>query len=134
MSTWNGGRLVELDETECWELLASRVVGRIGYDDGSGPVVVPLNYQVLDGCIRVRTTPHSALGLHARDRRVAFEIDDVDNFHSSGWSVLVRGRASLVDLDVDVHADGPETWAAGNRPLLIEIDPEEVTGRRLLGT
>ena len=132
MVSWQGN-LVELDETECWELLASRVVGRIAYDNGSGPVILPLNYQVGDGCVRVRTTPHSVLGLRVRDRRVAFEVDDVDEFRSSGWSVLVRGRASLVDIDIDGRAEGPEAWPEGNRPLVVEIDGHEVTGRRLLG-
>ena len=134
MDTWQSGRLVELDEDECWELLASRVVGRVAYDDGSGPVVLPLNYQAVDGRIRVRTTPHSALGLRVRDCRVAFEVDDVDEFRSSGWSVLVRGRASIVDVDLHGRAEGPRTWASGNRSLVLEIDADEVTGRRLMGS
>lgn len=131
---WTAGRLIELTTEECWELLASRPVGRVAYDDGAGPVVLPVNHQVHDGTVRFRTAPHSTLAHRVHDHRVAFEIDDVEEFHSSGWSVLVRGRATLVDPDLRGDGDeGPTPWVEGNRPLIVEITPTEVTGRRLIG-
>jgi hypothetical protein len=134
MNTWTGGRLVELDEAECWELLRTQALGRVGYDDGRGPVIVPLNFQAADGCIRIRTSPHSALGLRVKDRHVAFEVDHVDQEARTGWSVLVRGLASLADVDLDGDRDGPDAWPAGPKPLIVEIDAEQVSGRRLVAT
>ena len=131
---WTGGRLIELTTQECWELLASRPVGRIAYDDGEGPVVLPVNHLVCDRTIRFRTAPHSTLARHVHGHRVAFQLDDVEEFHTSGWSVLVRGRASLADIDLRGGGDdAPMPWVEGNRPLIVEITPSEVTGRRLLG-
>ncbi|MEO5854179.1 MAG: pyridoxamine 5'-phosphate oxidase family protein [Nocardioides sp.] len=129
---WTGGRLIELTTQECWELLASRPVGRIAYDDGEGPVVLPVNHLVCDGTIRFRTAPHSTLASHVHGHRVAFQLDDVEEFHTSGWSVLVRGRAVLADLDLHGEVE-LTTWVAGNRQLVVEITPTEVTGRRLIG-
>jgi len=133
MSSWSGGALVEIAEPECWELLRSHRVGRVAYDDGTGPHILPLNYQVTDqNTIRFRTTPHSSLGLRVKDRRVAFEVDEVDEERHAGWSVLVRGLASLVDIDLRPTSEGPAAWPRGARPLVVEIEAELVSGRRLM--
>jgi uncharacterized protein len=131
--SWIGGRLTELTEAECWELLPSRPVGRIAFDDGAdGLAVVPVNYVVSERTIHFRTAPHSTLGLRVRGQRVAFEVDDFDEYTMSGWNVLVRGHAEF--LDPAEAADGPSPWPSGHRPLLVEITPGLVAGRRLLGS
>jgi len=132
--SWSGGRLIEIPEPECWELLASRPVGRVAFDDGAGPTVLPVNHAVVDEAVRFRTSPHSALATHLAGQRVAFQVDDVDEFHQSGWSVLVRGRARLVDNVVEHGGEEPAPWPAGQRPLLVEIETFSVTGRRLLAS
>jgi nitroimidazol reductase NimA-like FMN-containing flavoprotein (pyridoxamine 5'-phosphate oxidase superfamily) len=132
MSSRSGGDLVELAEAECWELLRSHRVGRVAYDDGTGPHILPFNYQVTDQLtIRFRTTPHSTLGMRVKDRRVAFEVDEIDEERHTGWSVLVRGRASLAEIDLHPTSKGPAAWPRGARPLVVEIEPEAVSGRRL---
>ncbi|MET0526006.1 MAG: pyridoxamine 5'-phosphate oxidase family protein [Nocardioides sp.] len=132
--SWSGGRLIELPEQECWELIASRPVGRVAFDDGAGPTVLPVNHAVVAQAVRFRTAPHSALAAHLDGQRVAFEVDDVDEFHQSGWSVLVRGRARLLDRADSQDQEEPAPWPAGQRPLLVEIETFSVTGRRLLAT
>ena len=132
--SWAGGRLIEIPEHECWELLASRPVGRVAFDDGAGPTVLPVNHAVVDEAVRFRTSPHSTLATHLAGQRVAFQLDDVDEFHQSGWSVLVRGRARLVDPVDEPGGDEPAPWPAGQRPLLVEIEALSVTGRRLLAS
>lgn len=63
---------------------------------------------------------------------VAFEVDDYDADRRAGWSVLVRGRATLADdtdrldgLDLDAWADsvGRDQWVA--------VVSDEVSGRRI---
>lgn len=132
---WNGGRLVEMTTEECWELLVSRPVGRVAYADADGPVVLPVNHSVTDQVIRFRTSPLSELARHVDGQRVGFQVDGTDDSHESGWSVLVRGRAALADVDLHERGGGrPTSWVGGNRLLVVEIKPDQVTGRRLLAT
>ena len=58
--------LHELEPEECWRRLASRTVGRMAYVDRDGPVIVPLNYRVVDGRIWVRTASYDQLAVQAR--------------------------------------------------------------------
>src|SRR4051794_39009110 len=79
-----------LSESECRSLLAAEEVGRVAFLDRDFPVVEPVNY-VLDGnAIAIRTdvgTKFDCIPL----RRVAFEVDGVERWNHSGWSVLVQG-------------------------------------------
>jgi nitroimidazol reductase NimA-like FMN-containing flavoprotein (pyridoxamine 5'-phosphate oxidase superfamily) len=131
---WFQGRLTELAEAECLELLATRQVGRLAYCDQDGPLAVPVNYVVHDGMVLFRTSPHTSLGQHARSAAVAFEVDEIDDFSQSGWSVLVRGPAEYVDPD-DLPTgrnSRPVPWPQGVRTLHVRIRPLSITGRRLL--
>jgi nitroimidazol reductase NimA-like FMN-containing flavoprotein (pyridoxamine 5'-phosphate oxidase superfamily) len=131
---WFQGRLTELTEDECLELLATRQVGRLAYCDQDGPLAVPVNYVIHNGMVLFRTSPHTSLGQHAPGAAVAFEVDEIDDFTQSGWSVLVRGPAEYVDPD-DLPATAesrPTPWAQGVRTLHVRIRPLSITGRRLL--
>ena len=58
-----------------------------------------------------------------------------DEFVLAGWSVLVRGRAELLEWDQLPDQDHrPEPWAAGSRNVYVVITAEKVTGRRVLPT
>ncbi len=88
---WFPGRLTEMSAGECRDLMGSTSVGRVGFVDEDGPVVLPVNY-VLDGStVLFRTSPHNSLARHLDSAVVAFEVDEFDDFTQSGWSVLVRG-------------------------------------------
>lgn len=136
MSTMNWSRspLREISRAECWELLARERVGRIAFVDDTGPAVIPVNFAIDDQSFLIATSPYSNLAQHALGGPVAFEVDGVDEFTESGWSVLVRGRATQVmppELPPDV-ADRPVPWAEGTRTFHLRISPTEITGRRLL--
>jgi nitroimidazol reductase NimA-like FMN-containing flavoprotein (pyridoxamine 5'-phosphate oxidase superfamily) len=127
-------RFTELTETECRSLLSTHGVGRLAVPTDSGPVVVPVNYSVVDGGIVFRTEPGTAPAL-ADGQRVAFETDRIDEAFSEGWSVLVRGPAKTV-TDPDEVARLEEQafstpWAGGRRELWLRIEPVSVTGRRI---
>jgi nitroimidazol reductase NimA-like FMN-containing flavoprotein (pyridoxamine 5'-phosphate oxidase superfamily) len=131
---WFQGRLLELPEDECLELLAVKQVGRLVYADEDGLAVAPVNYVVDGGSVYFRTSPHTSLGRNLLNATVAFEVDEVDDFTQSGWSVLVRGPAERVGVD-DLPAAArprPTPWAQGSRTLHVRIRPRSVTGRRLL--
>lgn len=131
---WAEGPLIELPADESWKLLSARTVGRVAWAGSAGQTVVPVNFIAVDSEIWFRTTAHSALAREVDDLPVAFEVDEVDDFTRSGWSVLVRGTAHVV-YDAARLPDswpGLETWPAGSHPLHVVVRPDELTGRRLL--
>ena len=130
---WYPSHMTELSTEECYELLASRSVGRIGFVVDGAPVVLPVNHTVDGDDILFRTSPRTELGRRMIRGRVAFEVDDFDEFNQSGWSVLFQGSVEYDDSDVLVPEDRPQPWAEGVRNLVVRIRPTLVTGRRLLG-
>jgi len=130
---WFQGRLVELDETECWELVRSREVGRVAYIDGLGAMVVPITYISDEESVLFRVAPYSQLAWHLPDTHAALEVDDIDYFTRSGWSVVLRGPVKKVESDeLPAPEDRPTPWPAGQRGLYLRLTPRAVTGRRLL--
>jgi nitroimidazol reductase NimA-like FMN-containing flavoprotein (pyridoxamine 5'-phosphate oxidase superfamily) len=118
--------LEALDAVECRYLLRWEVVGRIAFVDGhDAPAVLPVNYVIAEDAVFLRTEPELAERL--RDRPISFQVDRLDPFRRVGWSVLVRGRAEVVDrADVAIA-----TWAPGERRVLVRVAASETTGRRL---
>ena len=130
---WFRSHLREMSREECFELLNAEVVGRVGFNDDQGPVVLPVNYRVREGNVIIATGLSTSLARFAVGRPVALEVENVDPCTESGWSVLVRGHAELVRHDeLPAAAARPRPWAEGPRPLLIRIVPDAVTGRWLI--
>jgi uncharacterized protein len=132
--SWFPSHLRKVSLPECHDLLESGQVGRIGFTDPAGQVVLPVNYVMVDGCVCVATSPFGSIARHAIGTSVAFEVDSIDDFTESGWSVVVRGRASVVERDELPSEDMPRPWADGIRILVLKISADEITGRRLIPT
>ena len=128
---WFKSHLRDIPRDECFELLKSRQVGRVGFVDPDGPVVLPVNYVIHDESVLIATSPANSLSRHAVGRPVAFEVDEIDEFNESGWSLLVRGQASLVPKD-ELPEEQPNPWVDGNRSLVFRISPSQISGRYLL--
>ncbi|MFC5730848.1 MULTISPECIES: pyridoxamine 5'-phosphate oxidase family protein [Nocardioides] len=124
------GRLVELTQDECWEQIRSRPVGRVAWIGTEGVSVLPVNFLVDGREVVMRTTPYSALARECPDREVVFEVDDLDEEHRAGWSVLLRGRCRREERT----SSGVTPWASGRRILGLRIEVRSVTGRRVLPT
>lgn len=131
---YRGGRLEELEPTECLRLLVSSNVGRLGYRTQEEQRIVPINYVIFDDHLVFRTSPDHDIAQSVPWRPVAFEVDDVDKFLQTGWSVHVSAvaeelpRESLRAMDAD---ETPEPWAEGVRSLYIRIPLKHITGRRV---
>jgi nitroimidazol reductase NimA-like FMN-containing flavoprotein (pyridoxamine 5'-phosphate oxidase superfamily) len=129
-------QLREIAREDCLALLAGTSVGRLAFVDGDWPVILPVNYAVDGETIVFRTDPGLKLATVPL-RKVAFEVDDVDPDTGTGWSVLVRGhtfeitraidRRSTIRLDLPVHP-----FAPGEKGHWIQIEADEITGRRLV--
>ncbi|WP_434099602.1 helix-turn-helix domain-containing protein [Streptomyces sviceus] len=124
----------ELGTDECRSLLGTHGVGRIAVSTPSAPVVVPVNYSVVDSAIVFRTASGATPSL-ASGHQVAFEVDRIDDAFSSGWSVLACGLADTVtDPDERRRLDErayTAPWAGGHRDLWMRIEPHTITGRRI---
>jgi uncharacterized protein len=132
--SWYPSHVRDLTLDECRSLLQSQQVGRVAFTDPDGPVVLPINYTLVGDQVVVATSAYSSLARNAPSAPVAFEIDMVDEFTQSGWSVLVRGRTSVVEGQELSDVDLPQPWAAGVRTLFLKISAAEISGRRLIPT
>ena len=122
--------IIDLEPDECWALAAGQPVGRLAWTGPQGPTVVPVNFVVTGRRVHIRTTAYSALARECDDSPVAFEVDQFDAAHRSGWSVLMRGRAHL-HYGVSDGSDEPDVWPTGIRGLQVALEVDEVTGRRV---
>ena len=123
-----------LSTEDCYRLLGSHRIGRLGVNADRYPLIFPVNYAMDGDALVIRT--NAGLKLTAADRaNVAFEVDDIDPIRRVGWSVLVRGLAEEIssqqrdDLIARTKAAGVEPWAPGERGHWLRIHPVLVTGR-----
>lgn len=132
-----GKTFTTLGEKQCIEFLQGTHVGRIGWQAGDGPQILPVTYAWHDGAVVFRTSPYGVLSDLIRPTDVAMEIDDLDQTRHSGWSVMVQGRAEAVAEPAEVVSlwtvDGLVPWAPGVRNVFIRLTPRRITGRRLIG-
>lgn len=130
---WFKSHLKDVPRRECFELMQGRQVGRIAFVDPEGPVILPINFAIHEDQVLIATSPTGRLAHHAVGQSVGFEVDEIDEFTEIGWSVLVRGNASVVSGDeLPEEANRPNSWVDGNRTLFIRISPTQVTGRYLM--
>jgi uncharacterized protein len=128
----NGLEVLERDE--CLRLLAGATIGRVGLSSQALPVVLPVNF-VLDGTgIVIRTAGGSKLDAAIRNAVVAFEVDAIEPFTHTGWSVLVTGVAvEVTDPDqlARIRRLPLAHWAPGPAEHFVRISTNLVSGRRL---
>jgi nitroimidazol reductase NimA-like FMN-containing flavoprotein (pyridoxamine 5'-phosphate oxidase superfamily) len=119
----------ELTSDECWDLLRSHSFGRLAFHLGPEVHVTPINYAVEDRLLLFRTAPGNKLVGVAMNPDVVFEIDEYDG--ATARSVIVRGTARRLDEDQQVRADALplHPWVPTAKYEVVEIRPEEVTGR-----
>ena len=122
--------LERLTRKECYQLLASVNVGRLAVAIGpdTGPIVLPVNFALDGEGIVFRTGPGTKRRA-IRGREVSFEVDVIDPFHRTGWSVLVRGNAYDIVGDTAARVD---KWVGGEDDAWIRIEPVAVEGRRIV--
>jgi nitroimidazol reductase NimA-like FMN-containing flavoprotein (pyridoxamine 5'-phosphate oxidase superfamily) len=133
---------LELTDAECWPLLESVSVGRVVFTQRAMPAIRPVNH-IIDGrTIVIKTHLGAAITARASDGRhepqgsvVCYEADELDPVRRTGWSVIVTGLARLVTDPADAarYAAAPEPWIAGDRNQVVTIEPQFISGIRLVG-
>ena len=122
----------DIAPARCVELLQTHTIGRVAWYAGDAPEILPVTYVWLDDSVVFRTSPHGPLSALSQPSDVAFEIDELDQRHHQGWSVVVHGQAQGIVRPAEVVRLWAVTgvpWASGMRNLLIRITPTRVTGR-----
>lgn len=121
---------------ECLKLLVAHVpkVGRVGVIRDNRPVVLPVNYAIVDGAVVFRTGRGAKLTAAMDGAPVAFEVDAIDASSEEGWSVVVDGHAELLRGDDAISELGDllvRSWVPADRANHIRIVPERITGRSI---
>jgi nitroimidazol reductase NimA-like FMN-containing flavoprotein (pyridoxamine 5'-phosphate oxidase superfamily) len=130
-----GQPLEVLDRDLCVELLThGSFVGRIGLVVKGRPLVLPVNYTIDRETIVFCTAAGTKSNAITDGADVAFEVGDSRSLVHSGRSVVVRGRARLVEDEADLahlRAGPLRPWARGARANWVRIALDEVSGRRI---
>jgi uncharacterized protein len=87
-----------LEARKCEELLKRQEVGRLAFALQDRVGIIPVHYVYDEGWIYGRTEPEGKLVLILRNRRVAFEVDEIRGMFS--WqSVVLHGSLYLIEPD-----------------------------------
>jgi nitroimidazol reductase NimA-like FMN-containing flavoprotein (pyridoxamine 5'-phosphate oxidase superfamily) len=129
-------KLLPLGRDECLALLRQGRVGRLAVVIDGQPHVIPLNYAMDEEGVVVFRTAELTTATEASLSNVAFEVDDIDIEHHTGWSVAVHGRGLNMTNALDPQSERLRQlpirpWAPGERDQWFRITPSEITGRRL---
>jgi nitroimidazol reductase NimA-like FMN-containing flavoprotein (pyridoxamine 5'-phosphate oxidase superfamily) len=126
-----------LPTDECYRLLATHEIGRIGINAEHYPLILPVNYAVDGTTLVIRTHPGTILRA-AEHANVTFEVDEIDRATRSGWSVLVRGQAEEVgpehreEIVSRTLATGVAPWAPGEHGHWVRLIVHDISGRRIV--
>jgi uncharacterized protein len=132
-----GATLAEIATEECYRLLRTQQVGRLGVNAEHYPLIFPVNYGMDGTTIVIRTSPGTKL-TGAAHANVTFQVDEIDQRTRSGWSVLVRGLAEELtdahgpEMIRRTHSAGAEPWAPGDHGSWVRLIVHHVSGRRIV--
>ena len=97
-------------------------------------MILPVNFLCDGERILIRTGDGTKLAAAARDAVVAFEVDHVEPFSHTGWSVCVTGIAREISDEkqlASVAALPLPHWTPNGVGHVMAISLELVTGRRI---
>lgn len=124
-----------LPPENCYELLATTVVGRVSFLAPSGLQLLPVHYRVLDRSVLISTSSGGTLaGLATHHGEVVLEVDDHAPVARRGWSVVVRATSEVVRDPWTLAAAVRlrlAPWAPVTSALVLRLRPHQVTGREV---
>ena len=129
-------KLLTLSETQCLELLRDEAVGRVGLSVNALPVILPVNYVMVDRTIVFASESGLKLDAARRTTVACFQIDGHGTWAHEGWSVLATGRLNEIEAErsATLARELPLTpWAFATPRHYVELSIELLSGRRLIG-
>lgn len=131
---WSG--LEVLGPEECMQLLNETAVGRIGFVERGGPVILPVNFAVDGRAVVFKSGEGSKLAAALMQEPVCLEVDSWNTMDHTGWSVLARGVADVVLDESETDRLDMLPVQPWTRPDLrwhwVRVMIEDLTGRRIL--
>ena len=124
-----------LDRDACTRLLHASELGRLAVVLGGAPEIFPVNFRLDGDRIIIRSGDGSKVRAVGHTK-ACFEIDGIDRVNKTGWSVIAKGRLEELDqYDATSFskavATGVEPWAGGDRPHVLCLHIEHLSGRRV---
>jgi nitroimidazol reductase NimA-like FMN-containing flavoprotein (pyridoxamine 5'-phosphate oxidase superfamily) len=119
---------------DCFRLLDSVPIGRIGFTSGGEVLVLPVIFLVDGQDVVFRAKVGSKLASVEVGHYVTFEVDSYDATEETGWSVVVRGLAEVQPETECARLDtlGIEAWGGPtSERAWVKIRPASITGRRM---
>lgn len=124
----------ELDPEDCLELLRGENVGRVALTARALPIVLPVNFAVLEGDIVWRCAQGTKLNDASAGFVVAFEVDHFESDHQ-GWSVMIQGLAHVSTEEEELARVSQlplESWSLdGMADRYVRLVPNVMTGTRI---
>ena len=117
----------DLDERECWDLLASESVGRIALSVRALPAILLVQYYLDGRTLGICLGQHRIPTTSVNDAVMAFAADAIDDSSNSGWTIQVQGLAH-VPMASGVPRDCGQP-AAGQ---IVHIEPATISGHRFI--
>lgn len=133
MDTTTSTRMEVLSGVDCWALLNTVDVGRLGVAIMNVPDIFPVNFIIEAGHVVFRTAEGTKLAASVLGRAVAFEVDGYDAEAGVAWSVVAHGTAEEIEKMEEVYAalDLPLfPWHSGPKSRFVRIRNATITGRR----
>lgn len=115
----------------CWERLRAEEFGRMAFHLADEVHIIPINYAIDGQRIVFRTAEGSKLLGVVMNDDVAFEIDRIDQDDENAWSVIARGRASILEGEDARNADNLRLrpWVSTEKFNVVAITVDEISGR-----
>ena len=121
---------VELDETECKQLLREEGVGILGTLVGDEVEQRPVNYVVHRSRIIVRTDRGVLFEAARRGESASLAVMSLDPEARTAWSVIAKG--TLEPADASLAGAQLFSWAHDGKDERIQLSIETLSGRRLV--
>lgn len=125
-----------MTRADCLQQLARTNLGRVAFTERALPSIRAVSYAVVGNHL-VLATDSADLGRRLDGQVVAFEVDQVDAWLGTGWSVVVTGTARLMRHPGELmrhHAAPLTSLPSGGQEGLVCIVPGMMTGRWMLST
>lgn len=126
--------LLVLDRTECLRALESGWWASVALSHRAMPLVLPVSYAVHHGAIVFRAQADTTLARAAAGTVVSLCANDRSDPLLPGWSVVVIGRAEVVDDATELERLDSlpiaEWGDPGTERVTLRIFPAFLSGRR----
>jgi uncharacterized protein len=127
-------RLEILEEAECLQLLGREPVGRLALTASALPVVLPINFVLVDRTIVFATDEGMKLQAARQGTVACLEVDGFERWRHGGWSVLATGRLTEI-TNPERLAEAKQLplspWALSRPQHYVELSIELLSGRRI---